>query len=320
VGRCDRRDPAAVRFDWPMSGVRFKVKAQSLAVLLKDGANDWDVLVDGKPGPVLVTQPGVERYEVKLPGKPCVVELLKRTEGSFGSAAFLGLDLPKGAELLALPAAPARRLLVLGDSWTAGYGVEAVTKTCASLRPWANARLAFPALAARAFGAEARMLAVSGKGITRYYGSPKAEEADKYPAYFKRTLSSVPAEDWTPDGWVPDAFVVHLGLNDFSTEPAPTAEAWAKAYAAFLKTVRGAHPKAPLFLCLTEGWPYKMKELYMAQAEAAKLGIEANVVGLPAVSPDAMGCDWHPDRRSQELLAKPLIQALERELEWTPLP
>jgi lysophospholipase L1-like esterase len=318
LGRADLSDPSQALLDWPMSGLRFRTAASQATLLLRDRANDWDVLVDGKPSAVLVTQAGQERYSLKLPGKPCVVELLKRTEGSFGAAAFLGLELAEDADLLPLPPAPSRRVLVLGDSWAAGYGAESSTITCATLRPWENARLAFPCLASAAFGAEARVLAVSGRGLMRHYGSAAATDPDNYTAFYRRRLSSKAEPEWVEDGWQPDAIVIHLGLNDFSTDPAPEGEAWAKAYAGFMQELHQSHPQARLFICLTQGWPNRMKEMFMAQAEAAKLGISADVVGLPAIAESQMGCDMHPNAQAHQALAKPLIEAMSRDLGWEP--
>jgi lysophospholipase L1-like esterase len=316
LGRADRSDPAQLRLDWPLSGLRFRTQARQVTLLLKDGGNNWDVLVDGKPGSVLATATGQERYTLRLPGRPCTVDLLKRTEGSFGVAALLGLELAKDADLLPPPAPLARRVLVLGDSWAAGYGAESATITCATLRPWENARLAFPSLASKAFGAEARVLAVSGRGLMRHYGAAAAADPDNYTAYYRRTLSSVAKEDWKDDGWRPDAIVVHLGLNDFNTEPAPDGAAWAKAYAGFIQTLHQGFPQAAFFICLTQGWPNRMKEMFMAQAEAARLGIPVQVVGLPAIAQDQLGCDMHPNVQAHQALAKPLIEAMSRELGW----
>jgi lysophospholipase L1-like esterase len=318
LGRADLSQPSQALVDWPLSGLRFKTRARQATLLLRDGGNDWDVLVDGEPSAVLKTQPGQERYSLSLPGRPCVVELLKRTEGSFGAAALLGLELAKPADLLPLPPAPSRRVLVLGDSWAAGYGAESTTITCASLRPWENARLAFPSLAARAFGAEARVLAVSGRGLMRHYGSAAATDPDNYTAFYHRTLSSVAKPDWKGDGWEPDAIVIHLGLNDFSTDPAPEGEAWAKAYAGFMQELHQSYPEASFFICLTQGWPNRMKEMFMAQAEAAKLGLAVDVVGLPAIGEGQMGCDMHPNAQAHQALAKPLIEAMSRDLGWEP--
>jgi lysophospholipase L1-like esterase len=318
LGRADMSDPAQALLDWPLSGLRFRTAASQATLLLRDGANDWDVLVDGKPSAVLVTQPGQERYSLSLPGKPCVVELLKRTEGSFGLAALLGLELAEDADLLPLPPAPSRRVLVLGDSWAAGYGAEATTITCAALRPWENARLAFPSLACQAFSAEARVLAVSGRGVMRHYGSAAATDPDNYTVFYRRRLSSQPEPDWVEDGWQPDAIVIHLGLNDFSTDPAPEGQAWAKAYASFIQQLHQSFPQAGFFICLTQGWPNRMKEMFMAQAEAAKLGISVDVVGLPAIGEGQLGCDMHPNAQAHQALAKPLIEAMARDLGWEP--
>lgn len=64
---------------------------------------------------------------------------------------------------------PGRRILVIGDSFSAGFG-NIAGANCSRSADDENALLAFPALAARALGAELQLLAWSGAGAVLYPG------------------------------------------------------------------------------------------------------------------------------------------------------
>ena len=82
-----------------------------------------------------------------------VVELYRRTEASQGEAQFLGFDFGSG-KLLSPPAAKARRIELVGDSISCGYGDEGANQSCPFTADTENHYLSYGALAARAVDAE----------------------------------------------------------------------------------------------------------------------------------------------------------------------
>lgn len=156
VGRFDTTDPAGPRCAWSASSVMLKFQGTGLNVKLGDGSsNAYQVVVDGKPAAVLTPKGGTHVYSVyRGTGGPHTVSLVKRTEALFGTTPFLGFQLARGGSLLPLPARPRRRLEVIGDSISCGYGNEARDQTEHFSAATENAYLTYGAIAARTLGAE----------------------------------------------------------------------------------------------------------------------------------------------------------------------
>ncbi len=135
TGRVDRSDASSTRFAY--SGVTFELafEGEGLTVELDDRSqsdpkrsNHYQVVVDGKPTLDLAVTPGVHEYTLAsaLPRAEHRIALYKRTEASVGRGAFRSFGLVgDGARALGLPARPTRRLEIVGDSITRGYGNEA---------------------------------------------------------------------------------------------------------------------------------------------------------------------------------------------------
>jgi len=154
-GRFDLRDATGPRCAWPASTVTLRVGGTGLNVRLGDSSNDeYQVVVDGKPSAVLVTKGGTHLYNVfRAPMSGLhTVTLVKRTEAFFGTTQFLGFQIARGGRLL--PPPPARRLEVIGDSISCGYGNEAKDQHERFTPATENAYLSYGAVAARTVGAE----------------------------------------------------------------------------------------------------------------------------------------------------------------------
>lgn len=54
------------------------------------------------------------------------------------------------------------------------------------------------------------------------HGDPNVTSVDPFPVYYPRTLASVPNSQWNFQ-YIPDAIVINLGTNDYSTKPQPPA-------------------------------------------------------------------------------------------------
>ena len=65
----------------------------------------------------------------------------------------------------------------------------------------------------------------------------------------------MPASHWDFKKWTPDAVIIHLGLNDFTTDPKPEGTNFIAGYVNLLKKVRSAYPNAAIFCFTVTGWP-----------------------------------------------------------------
>jgi hypothetical protein len=319
VGRVDTREPGRAAFAWSGSGVVAAFEGTQVSVHLQDDTNQFTVVLDGVvlPEP-LITVAGTERYELATELEPGShqIELYRRTEALFNATRFLGFDFgPDGVELPA-PEAPARRIELLGDSVSCGYGNEG-SSPCSFSADTENHYLSFGAIAARSLDAELITIAWSGKGVVYNYGDDKA---DPMPALYERALPSEASSVWD-FSLIPDAVVINLGTNDFSTDDDPSAELFQDSYSVLLARIRGHYPDA--YILCTVGPMLSGADLQAARdgiAGAVQLRMEAGDERLGVwemnVSNDAPGCDSHPNLATHEQMGLELANELSARLGW----
>lgn len=323
-GRFDQANPKSPRFDWPGCAIQARFTGTSVSVKLSGGNNEFNVFIDDVARPRLSMEPGKTEYTLAtgLPAGEHTLLLTKRTEAYYGIVTFSGLVLADGQSLAAPPARPANRILFIGDSFTVGYGADATTLQCASLKPWDNNWLAYGPVAARAVGAEYSVQAISGLGMVHNYNDASPESKEPLPFFFDRTLVGSDQPRWSFASWIPHVVVVALGTNDFSTATKPSQAQYSAAYRSFVKKLRGHYPAAQI-ICLT----YAVDNLQKAYVDAlvADLAREGETrisrAHMPALDQSTdLGCDWHPNYLGHRKYADALLPELRKHLAGTWLP
>lgn len=317
-GRVDFSNPKAPRFDWPGVSISARFTGTRCLVRLKDSNNEYNIFIDGKFNSVLVAAAYQKVYPVAqgLADGEHTILLTKRTEGSYGLAIFEGFILDPGAKLLPSPEAFRRKIEWVGDSLTCGYGNEGKYPTCKNLRDHENNYLAFGPAASRMLKAEYHIIAISGKGMMRNYGDPRPLSPDPLPYYYERTCQGLPSSHWDFKQWVPDAVVVTLGSNDYSTEPHPRAEDYITAYKRFLSIIRSNYPQAHIFCLSFFGMPSVQ---IRSVVESMKNSGDENVHFLEnnqQCAMDEFGCDYHPRVSVHERLARYLSVEMAKVMNW----
>lgn len=323
TGRFDFSDPKRPRFDWPAVTIEAAFEGSSITALLDDGGNSYDVTIDGQTS-VLRTQPGQTRYLLAegLGRGEHALRLVKRTETFYGTPHFLGFELDDGRDLLPLPPAKARRIEFVGDSITAGYGVEGDSPTCIFSPETENAALTYAAQTAELLNAAYTIAAVSGVGVVRNYNSDGAMSAGTMITYYGRTVANDLAEDWDFGQSPPDAVVINLGTNDYSTTPHPAGEVFLQGYTNLIFKVREKYPETQIFAVagpLMVGPAEDTIRSVVTQMNDVLnddrvhyVGIE-NTLELSAVD---FGCDWHPNVSGQAKIAAQLAPAIAEVMGW----
>ncbi|HEY6727006.1 MAG TPA: SGNH/GDSL hydrolase family protein [Polyangiaceae bacterium] len=322
VGRVDTSDPSAARFAWSGSGFAARFDGTSLAVRM-GGGQEYTVLVDGVVGPKFVPSGGGFALVAHgLPSGVHEVQVYRRTEAHLGESSLLGVDVGDG-QLLAPSPAPARRLEVVGDSISCGYGNEGADQTCGFTPQTENHYQSYGALVARALGAELVTVGWSGKGVVCNYGDAPDSCTDPMPTYYDRTLPQRPQSRWDFSRWQPHAVVVNLGTNDFSTEVDPTPAEFEAAYVALLGRIRAAYADAVIFCTIGPmlfGEDLETARGAIARAVHARIAAGDAAVKVFELAPTnpahGYGCDWHPSVRTHQVMADTLTAVLRAELGW----
>ena len=321
-GRFDFQDPKAPAFDWSATGIEFNFTGTSLAILLQDGRNSYNVIIDGRRQ-VLETEMGVEEYLVaeNLGSGVHHFILSKRTEAYVGAAQFKGLKIV-GGELQEPPPAAGRLIEFIGDSITTGYGNEGESPDCWFTPATQNADKSYAAMTAQELDAAYTLIALSGLGVIRNLRAEDAVSAETAIDFINRALGLNPFVSWPADRLIPDAVVINLGTNDYSSVPFPDDEAFIAAYVELLDVVRTRYPEAHIFALagpLMLGPAPRVIETAVERYRVSNnddrltfVNIENN---LESSAVD-FGCDYHPNVNGHSKIAAQLTPVLAERLEW----
>ena len=330
-GRFERSDADALTFAWSGSRLSARFSGTMAGALLDDpgGKNQFAVIVDGNlRKEKLAVKSGEHPYLLAAGLAPGVHEVTihRLTEANLGETRFLGFRFGKDGKALAHGPRPGRRIEVIGDSISAGYGNEGTDKSCPFSPETENHYLTYEAIAARKLGAELVTTAWSGKGIFSNRGS--TTDTIVMPVLWKRTLPEQGDSRWDFSSYQPDAVVINLGTNDF----APEIKDWSpfdRAYLAFVRDVRAHYPKATLFCALgpalSDNWPEGRTALTLARrgiegaVETLRRGGDPRIhfVEFPVQTGDnGYGCDWHPNLKTHEIMAAVLETQLRAKMGW----
>jgi lysophospholipase L1-like esterase len=330
LGAVDRKKDTTT-LAWPMAAMRIRFEGKSLSLLLDDTPlhpilGERDVLaveLDGVPRAPLHLRSGRHVYPVVqgLPDAVHELTLTKRTEAEVGVVSVVGLRLPEGGRLLRARR-PARTVVFVGDSISAGYGILGADASCRAHAGNADATRAYPALLARTLGMEAFLLAWSGKGVWRNHDGSRV---DTLPAVLDRALptaSDSSALEW-PGRESIAAVVVNLGTNDFVVSM-PDEAAFLEAYRAFITRLRARAPRAPLYLVLgplivDEGDASPQRSVLRRLLQRLKDELHApaqpvELVEVWAKRDEGSSCAAHPSQRTQARIAKELEAHLRKGL------
>ena len=332
LGRSLQAADGSTHFAWSDTTILARFTGTSLALKLEDvvpgpHGNLYNVLVDDRPPLVLNMMPGVHEYPVAhdLEEGEHSLTVIKRTEALVGEARFAGLVLSPQGKILPPPPAKARRIEIIGDSISAGYGNEGANEKCGFSPTDENGDLAYGPMAARALDAEVTVIAWSGKGVLR---NLDGNTTDTVPALYGRILPEKPNSAWDFARWVPDAVVINLGTNDFGLG-VPDSSAFANAYDALLKSIRKHYPQATL-LCAVGPMLSDTHPKDQTQLSAARTYVQAAVqrrqktgdtrVGFlefpVQTGHRGYGCDWHPSLATHAAMAAQLTAVLREALGW----
>jgi lysophospholipase L1-like esterase len=314
LGRSMADSAGGFTIQWPASGFEATFNGTQLTATIDDWGSNWlNVEVDGV-STKLDLRPGVNVYTLfSGPAGEHKIRVTRRTGAQVGPTRILDV---RGKGALNPTETPERKILVIGDSITSGYGVECTDRSIGYTHATQNADLAYPALVAKTFGADLQSVSVDGRGLIRNFSG----EDETMDTIAWRLLPETNAK-WPASAWQPQVVVINLGSNDFwAGDP---GDEFDTAYLKLIRDLRAAYPGAEIVAAigsLLDAANYKAAKASIQGAVDASRTDDARVSFLelkPSRSPQRYGCDWHPGKDAQKDMAGQIQALIEKRLGWT---
>jgi lysophospholipase L1-like esterase len=282
------------------------------------GTNAVEIIIDGGAPTVIDNVSGTSFTTPSGLAKGAhTVEIRKKSEALFGSV-FIGKPTTDGT--LTAVSSPAKRIEIIGDSISVGYGLDGVYP-CTNTASLEDAPKTYGALTADAIGADWSIVAWSGKGLIRNYASGTVDTSPLMPELWTRYGAN--DADNTYDFKTPVTHVViNLGTNDFGylgvRDPINPAN-FTSALVTFTKQVQSKYPSAQIFITsspmLSDSYPTAQDAQHTTQSTCIKnavsqIGSKAHFVDFPTQGSD-VGCDYHPNAATHAQLASILTSAIQ---------
>jgi lysophospholipase L1-like esterase len=325
VARVDTTSATGPRFAWSGSELFARFTGSSIGVRLSGPTTYFDWYIDGvlQPMPLLLTA-GTTSYPLatNLAAGPHELTVYRRNEpgiGGTGDTTYLGLILdPAGGALLPPSAPSTRRIEIVGDSITSGFGDESQNGACPNQLAAQNYDVAYGAVAARTVNADLITIAWTGKGM---YRNDDGSLTATMPLLYGLTLPDVATSMWDFASWIPDAVVIYLGNNDFGK--GDPGQPYVTTYKTFITRVRTNYPKA-LIICtigpnLTDPSLSEERTYVQGIVSDENTAGDSNVVFLEMPQPTAAegtGCGGHPLAVTHARMGATLAAELQMKLGW----
>lgn len=338
-GRVDTSNPERYRFDYPAVSFTMKfTSSSSVAVKLKGSTQTYfQAFIDGKPTvdtngrQAIFSSIGDTTIILasKLSKKqPHEVVLFKRTENLDNRPAeFMGFVLDDNAKSLdAAPLYKSRKLEFLGNSITCAFGTESKSKDSKFSPETENSYLSYANVLARAFDADVNLVARSGRGVVRNYNerSMISTREATIPKLFSRMFDSDSTISWDFKRYTPNAVILNLGTNDYSTQPQPYKALFIDRYLKLIAQVRAVYGDQTEIFCIvgpmTDEPCYSyVKELVEIQKIVNK-DSHITFIGIPkallSLEKD-FGAAGHPGGDGQKKMAQIVAPVISTVMGWS---
>ena len=302
--------------------LEFCGKIQKISILVNGCSEEEDyrarlaLLIDDNPNPeaVWTVENGSRRYEAVLPDKsdgPVVIRILKLTEFQYGTVELTELSTDGD---IRPTKKKERRILFIGNSLTAGYGVCGSEKDERFTTQTEDVTRGYSWLTARALHADPWMVAWSGCGVLSRWIPP--EETGPRTDHL---MPEVFAQETRPE-FDPQLILINIGTNDasYTRGNREREAAFTEKYVSFVKQVAMVYPEAEIVLL------YGMMEVSLREAVAETAyrcmqeGMDCSFYELPLMEPgDGFGTDAHPSKKTHEKTAGVLTAFLTEKMHWS---
>lgn len=317
TGRVDFTDPQKPKFWSPGVYITTRFKGSTCELLINDEEmfgkthNYIEVVIDGKPSRIQTTgKTNIIQIAKGLSKDIHTLLICKDTESGMGYLEFVGLR----CEKLLMPDQPERMVEYIGDSITAGAGVDASQIPCGKGQWYDqhNAYLTYGARTSRALNARWQLTAVAGIGLVHSCCNMNILLPQVYDKVYLRNDSL----KYNFKQYQPDVVTICLGQNDGPQDSVK----FCSEYVRLIDTIRSKYAHADI-VCLSS--PMANKELTLVlQRYLTGIVQTVNKQGDSKVSQFFFsrsfnsGCDNHPDANEHAIIAQELTAYIKNLKGW----
>ena len=304
---------------WPLASAHARVEGTAVTVTISRASardqSSYAVFLDEvKVGTI---SPGSTSFQAPLSTGTHDIGLVKSNEAMYGETTFSGFTAENGRVLTST--LPDRRIEIIGDSISAGYGDLGANAYCQATATNEDSTLTYGYLAAKALSAQVNLVAFSGKGMCRNYDS----STDRTMPYLWTLASPQHDSIWETSQFIPDVVVVNLGTNDFAHGTDVLSE-FTSTYLTFLRTLRSAYPDAVIVVALGPLLSGDTRNVVIGALQSIiKQTTIGNVYpldfGVQTVDSagNGAGCEFHPSIQTQQNMSTTLQNAIRGYTGWS---
>lgn len=299
-------------FTFPGTSALFKFKGTELAMATSPGSGKFIVEIDnGEPVTTVFTKTdSVMTLAENLTDTIHSAKIVYAIEGfahhpQFRSFHTDGTILPDDRK-------NDIKIEFIGNSITCGYGIEDDDPKKGFSYDTENHTLSYAYKTAQALNADFNVVARSGIGMYRNYGTAKEGSDKTMPLEYDYTLLYNHDHKWDFSRFTPDIVCINLGTNDMSVNNYDI-NLYESHYRDFLHHLRELYPNAKIVL-LTGAMLYG-KELTLVKETLDRLAAEDSNTYRFDMSQQTgelgYGADYHPSARQAQRMADELIEFMQ---------
>ena len=245
-GRWDARD-GVYRCGYGATYIKANFTGTSLKADIGGKGIWWRVSIDGGEFRRLSPRGKDTVLARNLPPGEHKVLFVRSTEGQAGISEFRGFTVDDGAALREPDPLKERRLEFVGDSITAGAGLEGVWGGRNAYHDVEDNDMSYGPQLARMLAADYSVIAKSGQGVALNYAEKRpargVHACDSYAWTFFSNKFGPENLEWDAARFPVDATIVSIGTNDFLSGSVPPSEMeFKEAYKKIIDVVRRKNP------------------------------------------------------------------------------
>eukprot|EP01132_Coremiostelium_polycephalum_P008382 gene8382-10297_t len=312
-----------IQLGWPGIEIYFSITGTTTleAVLSSPQGQSWyNVLINSaffNPLQVNSTSPtnfDLTNNSMLDPNQTYTVVLTRRTEAAVGIGNFYGFLADQDSVITPFPNIPTRKLEVIGDSISCGYGDLGVPP-CPFEPETEDNYLSYGSIISRQLNAQLYVEAWSGKGVVRNYGSNTTTSTDTLPDLYERTIPTNQTSAWEFQDYQPDAVVINLGTNDFSTQPSPSPDTFEGGYQNFISTIKSKYPSNPTIFLICGPMIGQPCCTYVKNVASATDAIYIDIENI--LTPTDYGCNSHPNVSGHQKMSSIIAPIIQKYMGWS---